>query len=226
MRIATVTLLPAVCVAAAAMTVSANASAQQHYYAIMESYVTGNDSYYGDSIEIDTEVLHSTCNILTKNFVDHELWYGTDLGWAHWVEVGFKDGRADSGGCVTDVDFWADQNEYGYYEHYPNNGWNFTTWYTASITSAGSCSWNVTLGGLNLGTSTSNCPGSGRAMESGIETTSQTTGSASGYITQWEELSYGSTWYSPWDGWYTYEDDQPLISWVNDNADTWETLNE
>jgi hypothetical protein len=188
-----------VCVAAAALTASVDAAADHHYGILLTSSfpVDAND---GSSTLIRSDTLHSTCNILTHTFVNHEMWYNTDAS-GHWVEVGFKDGATNGINCVQDMIFWADSRPGGgYNEHYYNNGWSFGLWYQAQVTTAGSCKWNVTLGGLNLGSSTANCPGSTRYLSAGIEATNQDTGSVKGFLFGWEEQNASGTWVLGWDG--------------------------
>jgi hypothetical protein len=229
MRVPLVTPLSAVCVAAAALTASSNASA--HYYALVESAnITNGDADDGDYILIQTNILHNTCNILTHEFVNHELWYTTDLSGNYWVEVGFKDGETNGIDCVTDIDFWADSRPGGgYNEHHPDNGWSFGSWYAAEITLTGSCTWNIELGGLSIGTSTSNCPGSGRYLTAGIETTSQSSGSAQGFLTDWWEQNSSGIWNQGWDGAFMRYDNPPNIEQVANSQwglQTEEVLNE
>ncbi len=177
-------LLCATCVASAALTASGDARAQ-HYYA----QLIATDYGYADNgamIQLWTNELHSTCNILTRNRVSHELWYCVDNACANWVEVGFLDGLDQGGGCQSDVLYWANQrNGGGYHEHYPGNGWSWGTSNPLQVLSAGSCTWDVTFNWANVGTSTSNCPGNGRVLIAGIETTSQTTGTVKGWAGGW-----------------------------------------
>ncbi|HTB72664.1 MAG TPA: hypothetical protein VK762_05455 [Polyangiaceae bacterium] len=227
MNMSVVNRLSAACVAIAALTASVNASASStHYYAILwnPNDNSGNPNT-GAAVNIRTDILHSTCNIATHNFVNHEFWYGVTDGGAYWVEVGFKDGLDIGGGCQTQIDFWADnRNGGGYNEHYPNNGWSLGTFYTAEVINSGSCAWNVLLGGLNIGTSTSNCQGTGRYLAGGLESTSQTTGSAKGFLSNWQ--TFNNTWKGGWDGSSTTENGQPFIEFLNNNSETEETLNE
>jgi hypothetical protein len=197
MHIPVFTRLSAMCVAGAALSASANASAGTHYYAQHVAQVSGSADD-GAFTNIWTNVLHSTCTIFTQNFVNHEMWYAFGTG-TYWVEVGFKDGLDGSGSCHTDVLFWADnRNGGGYSEHYPGNGWSFGGWYPLQISSAGSCTWSVLFNGTNIGTSTANCPGSGRLLQAGIESTSQTTGSAQGWLGNWWEESGSGNWQQAW----------------------------
>jgi hypothetical protein len=129
------------------------------------------------------------------------MWYEVSSTGQFWVEVGFKDGENSGGGCVSDEIFWADsRNGGGYNEHYFSNSWTLGSFFGAEITSSGSCQWAVTLGGLNLGTSTANCPGSGRFLAAGIEASNQGTGSARGFLSTWEEQNGSGTWIGSWDG--------------------------
>jgi hypothetical protein len=115
------------------------------------------------------------------DFVTQELWYevnstgtcsSSSLSCAYWVEVGVGDGGIDCG-SVHDQIFWADNRDGGgYNEHCPNVGWSLGSTYTAEVQWAGvSCAWNVFFGGVNLGTSTSNCGGATRGLQAGLEST-------------------------------------------------------
>jgi hypothetical protein len=225
MRVSISTRLSAICALAATLAVSSNASA--HYYAVFITAVTNGDADDGDFIDIQTDTLHSTCNTFTKNFVTHEMWYGMDPHMTNWVEVGFLDGADPSAGCQTTVLFWADQrNGGGFHIHYPGNSWSFGDWYSLQISAAGSCAWNVFAGGAIVGTSTANCPSAGRALEAGIESTSQTTGSAKGYLTAWWEQNGSGNWQQAWDNAYIEWNGQPFIQWLNNFTETEEVLNE
>jgi hypothetical protein len=236
MRKAVVTRLSSLCVAGAALTASANASA--HYYAGHVASVNGNADD-GAFVDIWTNILHSTCNDLTQNFVNHEFWYAFGTG-TYWVEVGFKDGETDtSGKCVTQDVFWADnRNGGGYNEH--DTGWELETgtWIPLQISTAGpgSCEWSVWWDNSNIGLSTANCPTSGRFLQSGIETTSQTTGSAQGWLSNWQEQNGSGNWLQQWDNpWICQTPDgnydnctsgNPQIQWRWSNTGTEEVLNE
>jgi hypothetical protein len=194
----------AACVAVAVLTASANVSAASpHYYALLDTDITNGDADDGAFIEIWTNILHSTCNPpFTYNFVNHEMWYETISTGVDWVEVGFKDGADNSGGCQTNDLFWADQRPNGSYnEHYPGVTLSFGQWMAFEVVTLGpgSCSWSVFLNGFLIGTSTSNCPGSGRLLAAGIESTSQTTGSVKGWLGDWWEDSASNTWTNAWD---------------------------
>jgi hypothetical protein len=227
MRVPINTRLSALCVSAAALTASANASA--HYYGEITTPDIPSDANSGARILIQTDILHNTCNIFTHEFVNHEMWYLTDTSGNYWVEVGFKDGATDGIDCVTQEIFWADSRPGGgYNEHYYSNGWTLGDWYEMQIVNDGSCSWNVQLGGLNLGDSTANCAGSGRVLQAGLETTSQSSGSAKGFLTEWAELNSAGTWTQAWDGVSMVWNSPPYIKQVNQgsNLGTEEVLNE
>jgi hypothetical protein len=231
MKASVVTMLTALNVGAAALTASASASA--HYYAVLDTpTITNGDAADGNFINIQTNILHSTCNVFTHEFVNHEMWYNLDTS-GHWVEVGFKDGATNGLDCVTDILFWADQSAAnGYAEHHTNFTVNFNQWDTLQIGNAGSCTWNIVINGnLTIGTSTNNCPGSGgRFLLAGIESTSQTIGSAKGLLSGWWEQNASAQWNQGWDGAEPTEKQtgQPLIQWVPNTGDTQteETLNE
>jgi hypothetical protein len=232
-----VTRLSALCVAGAALTASANASA--HYYAGHVASVYGNADD-GAFVQLWTNILHSTCTIFTQNFVNHEFWYAFGSG-QYWVEVGFKDGETDGGGswphCTTQDVFWADnRNGGGYNEH--ETGWRLATggWIDFEVQTAGSCTWNVSWDDSVIGTSTNNCPLSGRFLQAGIETTSQTTGSAQGWQGDWWEQDGSGNWHQQWDNaWICQTPDgnynnctsgNPQIQWRWSKTGTEEVLNE
>jgi len=217
--------LSAMCVAAAALTASTDALAS-HYYGIIINTNVGSDANSGAATLIRSDILHSTCNILTHTFVNHEMWYGVVAGNPppYWVEVGFKDGATNGINCVTQEIFWADsRNGGGYHEHYYSNGWTLGDWYETQITSSGSCQWAVVLGGLALGTSTSNCAGSGRYLAGGIEANNQGIGSVKGFLDNWEELN--GSWIQGWDGAGTSQSNPPNIKFLS-GSETEEVFNE
>ena len=192
--------LSATCVAAAALTASTHASADEIHY---RAYLHSTDWIYGAADNgaaaiLRTDILHQTCNSFVNDFDTHEMWYMTDSSGAYWIEVGFYDGEGTNtilNPCVNDVVFWADQRPGGGLNvHFYNYGWSFGTYYQAQITASGSCTWNVGIGGLTLGTSTSNCPGSGRRLYAGIETTTQSSGSVKGFATGWQALDGSWNW--------------------------------
>ncbi len=208
------------CIAATALTASTARADGTHFYALLvsSSDVQGSADK-GANISIDTTALGSeTC----ADFVNHEFWYGTYPGGANWVEVGFKDGTTNAGNCVHRVDFWADRRPDGSYnEHYPNNAWSLNTWYSAEVTNAGSCTWAVWLGGLQIGTSTSNCPGSGRDLNAGIE--NDQVGSefdrASGFLANWNAEGAAGLWFGGWTGQALSTGHAPGIEWTS-SSDT------
>jgi hypothetical protein len=211
---------------AAALLTAATASA--HSYGVLINSDIPSAANSGGQVELYlSDFVSTSCS----DFVNHEFWYGTVAGAEYWVEVGFKDGLTGSGGCVTNADFWADNrpNGGGYHEHYPNNGWSFDTWYTAEITSSGSCEWSVTLGGANLGTSTANCAGTGRYLAGGIESTNTSDTFCQGYLYNWKEQPSpsGSAFTSGWSGPGLSENEPPYIEWANgSDTETEEVLNE
>jgi hypothetical protein len=77
MRNAITKRLTAVFVAAAALSVSATASAQQHSYAVVTNpNVPAGDADVGGAVKINTHDLVGSC----VQFVNHEFWYGVDAG--------------------------------------------------------------------------------------------------------------------------------------------------
>jgi hypothetical protein len=227
-----VSRLSALCIAAAALTASASASA--HFYAYIDSAPSSNANN-GMMAFITTDTLHSTCNLTTYTFVNHEMWYNVDQTGNHWVEVGLKDGETNSAlQCKSDTIFWADsRNGGGYNEHYFTNGWTLGDRYEMQVTAAGSCTWNVVFGGLNLGNSTNNCPGSGRFLLAGIEATNQGVGSVKGFLDSWEELNGSGTWIPGWDGAFLCNGqagcssgNPPEIKWIVTGSETEEVHGE
>lgn len=172
-------------------------AANGHYYGIILSSPPGTDGNRGDQVALYTTELFDNDGCASYDFVTHELWYGLDSNANYWIEVGFRSGDTYSGDCVSEVDFWADyRNGGGYHEHYPGNAWNLNEWYNAEIAYANqSCTWNVYLGGLNLGTSTSNCPGTGRNLQAGIEATNTGLGLYDdGYMDDWYQEGSNNVW--------------------------------
>jgi len=230
MRRPVITRLSAACVAAAAVTASANASA--NFFGVIESSnISNGDASDGEFTFINTTVLHSTCNVLTHTFVTHEMWYLTNPGASDWVEVGFRDGETAGVGCVSDLIFWADSrpNGGGYHEHYFSNSWTLGDWFAMQIASDGSCAWSVELGGLNLGASTANCPGTNRILEAGIQASNQGTGSVRGFLDGWEEQNTSEVWSGGWDGVSDpsglFQSNPPNIEFLS-SSETEETHNE
>jgi hypothetical protein len=218
--------LTVVCVAAAALSASATASAQHSYGVVINSAVPAGDADRGVAANIRTDTL-VTANC--SNFVDHEVWYGVVSGGGFWVEVGFTSGIKQDGGCANQAVFWADnRNGGGYHEHYPGNAWTLGLTYQSWIgAGSSSCSWTVNLGGVLLGTSTSNCPGTGRYLAGGIETT--TTAAASkvkGFLGVFLRADSGGTWRNGWDSPGLSGNNPPSIQWTDSsNSVTEEVLN-
>jgi hypothetical protein len=190
--------LSAVCVAAAALTASVNANATNHYHATAHSdWVFGNADN-GAAAIIRADILHQTCNTFVQDFVTHEMWYMTDSSANFWVEVGVYDGEgtnALTNPCENDRIFWADSRPGGGLNvHFYTNGWSLGSYYQVEVTAAGSCTWNVFFGGLFLNASTNNCPGSGRRLYMGIETTNQGSGSVRGFATGWQAQDGSGNW--------------------------------
>jgi hypothetical protein len=202
------------CVLVAALTASANASAADHFYGIdWNPNIPGNIANEGIWIQINTNLLNTKdCN----NFVDHEMWYGVVAGGDYWVEVGFTSGIGQAG-CVDKALFWADnRNGGGYHEHYPGNGWSLDAWYNMEIRRKTGCSWNVNIGGLTIGTSTSNCTpnNAGRYAAAGIETTSQFGNGVRGFLSTPQRYSSDSHGFliPGWNGPTFTQDSPPFIT--------------
>ncbi len=154
MHMSIVRQLSVACVAAAALTASANAGADYHAYIHSANTVYGTADNGGAAI-IRADILHQTCNTFVHDFVTHEMWYMTDSSNNYWVEVGVYDGEgtnAITNPCENDRIFWADSrpNGGGLNVHWFTNPWSFDTYYQASVTTAGNCNWNVVFGGLAL----------------------------------------------------------------------------
>jgi hypothetical protein len=223
--------LSAACVAAAALTASVDASA--HYYAFVHSANISGPGDDGASVIIKTNILHQTCNTFVQDFATHEMWYMTDSSNSFWVEVGVYDGEGTNSvtnPCENDRIFWADSRPGGGLNlHFYTNGWSFGSYYQAEVTASGSCAWNVIFGGLALGTSTNNCPGSGRQIKAGIETTTQSSGSVQGFVTGWQSENGSGIWSQGWGTMWMAENSPPSIEQVADSpwgVQTEETLNE
>lgn len=203
------------CIGVAALMVSSSASAV-HYYGVIQANVYGGHADEGASVLINTDFLFDTSP--GSQIVSHELWYGVVTTMQFWVEVGFMCGEHYDGfvGCWDVV--WADgRNGGGYHEHYPGNSWNYDTWYAASVqrTSSTSCSWDVYLGAVKLGTSTANCLGANRALAAGIETSDRGSGYAKGWLFGWQELDSSWTWRNDWDGRWLRPDAPPYIQFTD-----------
>ena len=139
------------------------------------------------------------------------MWYGVVGGGSYWVEVGVTSGQTPSG-CQGGVVFWADNgNGGGYNEHYPGITSSAGNWFNSAVIEqgVGSCSWNVLWflnSWQNIGTSTGNCPGSGRYLSSGIEDTTQASSQlVQGETQTWERLDSSGTWQVNW----------PSVTFVN-----------
>jgi hypothetical protein len=232
MHASIVTRSSAVGIAVAALTASTNAAA--HYYAVVDSgVITTHAADSGMFTFIQTDILHNTCNILQHDFVNHEMWYNTDTSSQDWVELGFKDGATNGIDCVSDIIFWADSRPgHGYSEHHYYGSWSMGSWYQMEISGSGldGCTWNVLIGQpfINIGTSTSNCAGSGRHLFAGLESTSQSSGSAKGFLFNWEEQDNLGTWALDWGpgrtGWFNPP--QPHNQWVAGSLEEEGVLNE
>jgi hypothetical protein len=208
MTLPVISRLIAVRIAALAVAMlTASTAAAQYSYGVLGS--TGNgDANWGASVWIQTDVLATqTCS----NHVNHEMWYDTVSSGPYWVEVGFKAGDpgASNASCVanrnvTSSEFWCDArpNNNSYYNcHFYGYTWSFGYWYVAQITYQNSCNWAVSLGGVTLGTSTSNCPGVGRNLWAGIEHyhPNSETDNGAGFLTNWAESPFNGQWTDTWD---------------------------
>jgi hypothetical protein len=173
-----------------------------HYYAVIEAFNVANVANRGESALIYTDNLNNDAED-SSSFVTHEMWYGVTGDASYWVEVGVLDGAADTpcflclSNDVFKAVFWADnRNGGGFNEHFPNVSWEQDQWYDAEVAFAGSaCSWNVVLGGHSLGTSTSNCAGTTRALLAGLEsTTTSSTARVDGRVKSWSAEDNNNKW--------------------------------
>jgi hypothetical protein len=234
MHISIIKPLSAACVVTAALTASVNANAQ-HYHGYVYSNTIYGSADDGSSSIIKTNILHQTCNTFDEgNFVTNEMWYMTDSSNNYWVEVGVYDGEGTNSitnPCENDVLFWSDSRPGGGFNtHFYNNGWSLGSYYQVEVAASGSCTWNVRFGGLELGTSTNNCPGSGRILYAGAETTTQSEGSIQGFTTLWQAENGSGVWSSSgWGQLWMWGDSPPYIKQVGNSpwgAQTEEVLNE
>jgi hypothetical protein len=197
------------------MIVSATASAQTHSYGVViNGNVPAGDADRGMAALIATTTLN---NVDCSNHVSHEIWYGLVPGAQFWVEVGFASGISQAG-CVDKAVFWADnRNGGGYHEHWTGHSWSLGTTYQPWIGQAGgSCTWSVNFGGINIGTSTNNCPGTGRHLAGGIETTSTASASqVKGFLAGFLRADVTLTWQSGWDGPVLSQNSPPFIQWTD-----------
>lgn len=160
-----VKLLTMACIAGAALSASATASANR-YATIVNIGFPAGDADRGVAATIRTDTMN---NVNCSNFVDHEMWYGVDTNF--WVEVGFTSGAKQGGGCATHASFWADnRNGGGYHEHYITENITLSKSYQLWVGGgAANCSWTVNMGNLQIGISSNNCPGPIRHASAGIE---------------------------------------------------------
>ncbi len=126
----------------------------------------------------------------SNNFVDEQIWEGTDndSSGTYWVETGMSEGAPWGSGRVF---FWADNRPtYGYAQH-PVNGMaaNLNTNYSLQINwYSNSSTWQVWIGGTYVGQSTSNPPYS-KYVVGGSEFTNVGVRAAANF--------WGLDWYGP-----------------------------
>jgi hypothetical protein len=136
-----------------------------------------------------------------------------------------------------DVVFWEDRrpNGGGTHIHFPGTNWSPDVWQKHVIQwEPNTCNWDVWFGHPDgswdfLGTSTSNCPGSGSYLSAGIETTTQaTSNTARGWLFNWMRLDSSRTWQNDWYGPTVHGDNWPFINWTDCSpcVETEEVLNE
>jgi|HubBroStandDraft_1064217.scaffolds.fasta_scaffold69589_1 hypothetical protein len=200
------TCLTALCASGLALTASGEASA--HYYGQLQN-VTSTNGPAGDGAftQIWTTYLDSQCSLFNRQFVTHEMWYASESG-NEWVEVGFFTGQTGGCcGCANNEVFWADSRSgHGYSEHDTGNyvGVPFSSWESLQVSNVGTCEWNVewfNTSWTNLGNSTSNCLGTGRFLQAGIESTSQGASQVvEGFLTNWWEENSIGEWSTGWKG--------------------------
>jgi hypothetical protein len=211
MRVSVIHRLSVVCVAAAALTASANASANSRaiiWKPNMPSHIPGQSTGYGPADQGGAlMMMMSDMNSDCANFVTHEMWYGVEGTGTYYVEVGFTNGIVDNG-CIFSSAFWADfRNGGGYHLHIQNIPLQYWTRYEPLVQfTTDWCTLNVWLGipdgnGWNfLATSGQNCAGSGRYLAAGIETTGLAAAeNVHGWTWNWERQDNFGQWQWGWD---------------------------
>jgi hypothetical protein len=149
------------------------------------------------------EVAIFTNNLTTdssNDFVDHEMWYGTVDDCSDNVEVGLS---AGSGASNSGQVFWAESDPSGYFPHFMNSApFSLNAWEIAQVYWSGtSCEWTAfwydagTGTNTNLGTSMSNCGGSTRCFESGVEADPANDNMhVGGYMADWYGEDNNNNW--------------------------------
>jgi hypothetical protein len=216
--------LLAICAAVAALAGSLSI-ATANSYGIISKFgpVNAND---GLSVHVRTDVLQS---VNCSNFSNHDVWYGLTPDFSFWIESGFTTGSGQAG-CNNQKYFWADnRNGGGYHEHYPNVTWTlgltYQIWIQKTPGSA-TCSWDINVGTSNQGRSTSNCPGNGRALEAGVETTTTNASSkVKGFgAFHMEKDSFGTWRQDVWEGATLSPPGSPNIQWQNSSMNSTEEV--
>jgi hypothetical protein len=204
------------------MLVASTASAVHYYGVIRNLNVPAGNADQGGYVILTTNTLaRSSCS----EFINHEFWYGPTPYFSQWVEVGFKDG-ASQAGCKTRTVFWGENNGSGYHFHGKSNSWSLGSRYSATIVQSINCEWYVYLGGSLMGISQNNCAGTGRSIEAGIESTSQTSGNtADGFTDTWQRYTSGGSWVSGWNA-TLYRNSPPDITYpdilTQTNTEEWQ----
>jgi len=184
-----------VILALAPMEAHATCTPSHHCYAILEQDSPPSAANTDGYINIYTTNLNAASP--SNNFVDHEFWYLNDPANGTWVEVGVTDGVSNGFGVRDQDIYWADNRvSGGYHEHYPSVSWSLSTYYQVEVAYAGSNSWHVYFGGVLLGTSSSNPPGSSRILEAGIETTADGASDEAKGNLHWSTSNWGSPYLS------------------------------
>lgn len=175
-------------------------AADTYYYGeTLNPVVPLGDADWVAAVNLYTSTLNVQSGCQPQH-VNHEFWYGTTPHATRWIEVGFKDGSTPDG-CATQALFWGENYGAGYKYHATSVGWSFNTWYQLWIghSTTDSCAWIPTINGISLGTSMSNCGGSGRCVAAGIEVEhSQTVSQAKGCQYNWQRADSSDTWHSDW----------------------------
>jgi hypothetical protein len=187
-------------------------------------------NYYGGVAALQVARLEQsdTPTVNTGDFVDQEMWVGTnaDGTGAYWVEDGMSRGwpQSASAGIYW---FWADNRPCcSYFEHDFLVTIRTSTTYTAKINFIGNNSWNVYRDGnlLSPGTSTSN-PAPSNYLESGLEATN-TNAHVNGTGGSLQKRSAGGTsWSYGWSGASPLSNSPALAQWTAAPTDYKDTMN-
>lgn len=181
-------------VVSAAPAAAASCSPSSHCYAIDEwLYAPQNDGTYAN---MDVQCLAEPSP--ANNFVDEEIWEGTDNSPQanYWVETGMTEGTPWGSSRTF---FWADNRpNYGYSQHQITGiAANINTWYSLEVHDLSNSTWGAYIDGTLYGYSTNN-PTFSEAMEGGSEITNTGVRAAASF----SSLAYvsGGTYFGSWSG--------------------------